>query len=115
MDVPRLPPVVAGRSALPAFLEVEAWARRRVAVAHEAADALLREARAEAERVRSAGEAAVREAVVQGERDALRDVESRARDRVSAARRGVAAWVEAAEEASVRAVDEALDRICGGA
>ena len=113
MDQPTLPPVVAGRSALPAFLAIEAWARAQTAAAEAAAEDLLGDARAEAERVRREGEQALREAVVAAERDALRAVESRARDRVSASRHAVTRWIESAEEEATRQLDEALARICG--
>ena len=48
MDEPRLPPAVAGRSALPTFLAVAAWARGKTADARDAAEAIRTEADAEA-------------------------------------------------------------------
>lgn len=114
MDEPRLPPAVAGRSALPAFLAVEAWAEEKTAAARDEADALRAEAHAEAARIRREGEAALKQAVLDGESDALRDVESRTRDAISAARIEVSSWINRAEEASRAAVDEALELLCGG-
>ena len=111
MDAPRLPPVVAGRSALPAFLAVEAWAREKTAGALAAADEQRAAAEAEAARIRSEGEEALKQAVLDGEHEALRDVETRQRDKVSQARRAVEAWIQAAEEASSRAVTAALDLV----
>ncbi|MDJ0523613.1 MAG: hypothetical protein QNJ90_16200 [Planctomycetota bacterium] len=114
MDEPRLPPVVAGRSALPAFLAVEAWARDKTADARAAADAHRAEAEAEAANVRREGEEALKQAVLDGEREALRDVETAQRDKVSEARRAVETWIRDAEEASTRAVAEALDLLLRG-
>ena len=113
MDAPALPPVIAGRSALPAFLAIEAWARERAADARAEAGTRLEESQAAAERVRTEGEQTLREAVLQGEREALREVESRARDRISAARRSTEAWIQASETASEQAVARAVDLICG--
>jgi vacuolar-type H+-ATPase subunit H len=112
MDAPRLPPVVAGRSALPAFLEVEAWARERTARARSEAADRLEAARADAERVRREGEAALQEVVLEGEHEALRDVQGRARDRVSEARKQVRAWIDEAERAAQEALGAALDVLC---
>jgi len=125
MDVPHLPPavaeelmsrgVIAGKSALPAFLAVEAWARERTAAAETEAAARLQEAQGEAERVRSEGERALREAVLEGEREALRDVETRSRDRVSQARRALEAWIQAGEQTAQESVPDALALLCGDA
>ena len=104
MDAPALPPVIAGRSALPAFLAVEAWARERAATAREEAEKQLADGQAKAAAVKSDGERSLREAVLEGEREALRDVESQARDRISEARRALEAWIQASEEASESAV-----------
>ncbi|MDA1196298.1 MAG: hypothetical protein O2894_14105 [Planctomycetota bacterium] len=112
MDAPRLPPAVAGRSALPAFLPVEAWARERTASARESAAAQLAAARAEAELVRTDGEAALRQAVLDGEHEALRDVESSTRDRVSRARAEVNTWINRAEESARAAIAAAVDLLC---
>ncbi len=114
MDPPSLPPVTAGRSALPAFLPLETWARKRTAAARQAAEDRLVSAQAEGERIRSEGEAALRDAVLTGEREALREVDDRARDRTSEARRAVNAWIEAAEQDVAALLDDAVDRICGG-
>lgn len=113
MEEPRLPPVVAGRSALPAFLAIEAWAEEKTAAARTAADAQRAEAEAEAARIRSEGEEALKQAVLEGEREALREVETEQRDRVSDARRAVETWIQQAEAASSRAVDAALDLLVG--
>jgi len=109
MDAPRLPPVVAGRSALPAFLTVEAWARERNAAGTATAAARLDEAETEAARIRREGEETLKQAVLDGEREALADVETHQRDKISAARRAVEAWIQRAESASSEAVAAALD------
>lgn len=113
MDAPRLPPAVAGRSALPTFLAVEAWARARTAEARTRAGEELAEAQAEATRIRADGEDALKQAVLDGEHEALREVESRTRDRVSAARCEVTSWINRAEESAQAAVDEAMAILCG--
>jgi hypothetical protein len=113
MDEPRLPPVVAGRSALPAFLTIEDWATAKTAAARAAAEAEVAAADVEAARIRSEGEDALKQAVLAGEHDALRDVETQQRDKVSDARRAVEAWIRHAEEASTRAVTDALDLLMG--
>ena len=115
MDEPRLPPAVAGRSALPTFLAVEAWAREKTATARRETETLLQEAQADAARIRSEGEAALKEAVLEGEREALRDVESRTRDAISAARVEVESWINRAEEAARASVEQAMDILCGEA
>lgn len=118
MDEPNLPPavaprVIAGRSALPAFLAVEAWARTRTADAEAQASKRIEEAEAQAAEVRRDGEAALRAAVIEAEREALREVERRSRDEVSEARVTLNAWIEAGEGASQAAVEDALRLICG--
>lgn len=113
MDEPRLPPAVAGRSALPTFLAVEAWAREKTAAARTEAEVLRSEAAAEAARIKAEGEAALQEAVLEGEREALRDVESRTRDAISAARVEVESWINRAEESAREALDDALALLCG--
>ncbi len=109
MDEPRLPPVVAGRSALPAFIAVEAWAREKTAAGHLAAEAQLAQGNADAARIRAEGEEALKQAVIDGEHEALRDVATRQRDKVSDARIAVEAWIGAAEEAAARALDDAVN------
>ena len=113
MDEPRLPPAVAGRSALPSFLAVEGWAREKTAAARESAETLRAEAQAEAARIKREGEEALKQAVLDGEREALRDVESRTRDAVSAARVEVESWINRAEEAARATIDDALAILCG--
>jgi hypothetical protein len=113
VDVPPLPPVPAGRSALPAFLPVEAWARERTAAARAAATGRIADAVAEAERITREGETALKEAVTAGEAEAVRDVEDRARDRISAARRALNDWVDRSEQAVGKILDDAVDRLCG--
>ncbi len=115
MDDPRLPPAVAGRSALPTFLAVESWAREKTADARERAAAQRAEAEAEAERIRRDGEAALTQAVLDGETEALRDVESRTRDRISAARSKITSWIHRAEEAAQASVPAALELLCAPA
>ena len=105
--------VLAGRSALPAFLAVETWVRLRTADAEARAAQHLESAEAEAQRVRTDGEAALRQAVIEAEQEALRDVERRSRDEVSEARVALNAWIDAGERASEEAVEDALRLICG--
>jgi len=107
------PHVIAGRSALPAFLAVEAWARAQTADAEERAAQRIADGEAEAARVRADGEAALRDAVLEAEREALREVERRSRDEVSEARVALNAWIESGERASEKAVEDALRLICG--
>ena len=113
MDVPQVPPQEDGESALAAFLPVEAQAREHVARAQTAAQAALDAAKAEAKRIRDEGEAALQETLLDAEREALRDAEDKARDRVSEARRRLHAWVDAGEQQALAAVAEAVRRICG--
>jgi hypothetical protein len=112
MDDPRLPPAVAGRSALPTFLAVESWAREKTTDARERAKGHRAQAEAEAERIRSEGEAALTQAVLDGETEALRDVESRTRDRISAARSEITSWINRAEEAAQTSMPDALEILC---
>ena len=48
-----------------------------------------------------------------GMRVLLKEVEDRARDRVSRARAATQRWVESAEQAAQGALDDALDICCG--
>jgi len=113
MDVPELPPVMAGRSALAAFLPLEAWARGQAAAARAQAKARVTQARAEAEAIRSGGEKELQEAALQGEREAVGEVKDRARERISAARRAVDAWINESEGTIEEALARALELICG--
>jgi len=112
MDEPRLPPAVAGRSALPTFLVVESWAREKTAAARERALTQRADAEAEAAQVRHDGEEALKQAVLDGEAEALRDVESRTRDRISTARSEITSWINRAEEAAQGSIGEALGLLC---
>lgn len=108
---PALPPVVPGRSALPAFLAVEAEMRVRLAAAREAAEARLEAAKEKAAEVERMGKDELRQAVVDAEQDAIRDVEQRAIDRVSEARRLVEDWVRRCEASIDDIVAEALAQL----
>lgn len=114
VDLPALPAVVAGRSALPAFLAIEAHIQERLQGADAAAVRRVQEAEEEAASIRTRGETALREAVLAGEREAMREVEDRARDRVSTARRSVQRWVDEAEHAALEAVEEAVTLLTSG-
>ena len=114
VDLPSLPPVPPGRSALPAFLGLESWvAEERGGVRTEALRA-LEQARAEAERLRAAGEGRLEALVLEAEQEAVRTAEDGARDRVSAARTTVSRWVDAAENGIGPVVEEAVQRLVGG-
>lgn len=110
-DRPDLPPVAPGRSALPAFLAVEAFMEQRLAGARAEAEARLEAARAHARAVEETGRERLRQAVVDAEADALREVESRAVDRVSEARRAVEAWITRSEAMLDDIVAEAVARL----
>lgn len=105
--------LVAGRSALPAFLLVEGGLRAERDEARAEAQRAAAEAEAEAARIRREGEERLKQVVVDAEAQAAREAEARARDRVSAARVETQRWVEEAERAAESAVDDALDLCCG--
>ncbi len=106
---------MAGKSALPAFLVIEAWARQTTAAAETAAAERLEEAQAKAEQVKVEGEQALRQAVLDAEKEALRGVETNARNRVSDARIALNRWIDAAEESVDAVLDEAVAKIVGDA
>jgi hypothetical protein len=108
VDRPPLPTAPAGRSALPAFVALEAWADERLAEARADAAEHVAQARAQAERLRTDGEAKLRETVVRAEREARRTSEDHARDLLSAERIRAARWAEAAEAEAEARVEEAL-------
>lgn len=97
-EKPALPPVVPGRSALPAFLAVEAAMRERLDASRAEAEARLTAAHEKAAEIERLGREQLRETVIEGEAEAVRDVEQRAVDRVSEARRLVDAWIRQCEE-----------------
>lgn len=113
MDLPPLPPVPPGASALPAFVGIEAWVQRERGGTLAAAEAALRDARAEAARVEAEGLTRLENVVLQAEREAQRTAEDVARDRVSAARVALSRWVDAAERGVGPLVEEALRRLAG--
>jgi hypothetical protein len=115
MEGPSLGSLSPGRSALPALRPVEDWIRAEAAEAAARAEATLAAARAEAERIRREGEERLKGAVLEGQREALRTVADRARDRVSEARRDVAAWVEASERHVIALVAAGVARVVGTA
>ncbi len=113
MTRPDLPPVTPGRSALPAFLELEAWARAQLQGAREASQQRLEEASAQARRIRAEGEERLREVVIAGEQEALREVEAAGRDAVSEARLAVNRWIEGAESRMDELLVRAMTLLCG--
>ncbi len=113
MTRPNLPPVTPGRSALPAFLAVEAWARERLQGAQGDAQARLAAARAEAKRIREEGEQKLRDIVIEGEREALRQVEAAGVDAVSEARLAVRRWIDDAESRMDELLVAAMALLCG--
>jgi DNA anti-recombination protein RmuC len=113
VERPSLPPVIAGRSALPAFLGIERWAEARVAAERGAAARDLKQARAEAEARRAEGEAALAEEVLAGEAEALREVEERARARVAEAHRALARWTQSQEDRLDALLADVLERVAG--
>jgi vacuolar-type H+-ATPase subunit H len=96
------------------FRALETWVEAQRGAAKGRAEAGLAEARAEAERLRQAGEERLRQVVVEAEREAVRTAEDAARDRVSAARVVVHRWIDAAERDLEPVVEEALTRLTGG-
>jgi predicted phage gp36 major capsid-like protein len=117
MDRPQLPPVPADRSALPALRTLERELARQQEGARAEIAARLEAERAEAQALRAAGEAELRDALLAAERAALRDVETRARDRVNAARGDVSRWVDRVEQDLGPTIAEAvrmLTRAPGG-
>jgi len=113
MTRPDLPPVVPGRSALPAFLGLETWAREQLQDARDAAQKRLGDARLEAQTIRSEGEQKLRDVVIEGEKQALREVESAGTDAVSDARLAVNRWVEGAESRMDELLVLAMALLCG--
>lgn len=111
VDRPLLPPLTPGQSALPAFLAIEAWADERLSAERADAARRLDDARQQAERIRVETEARLRQAVLDGEREASRTAADRARDRLSAARQGVQRWIERAEQETEGLTREALSRL----
>ncbi|MGE0193100.1 MAG: hypothetical protein AB7T63_13785 [Planctomycetota bacterium] len=113
MDGPSLPPVIAGRSALPVFLDVERQAEARVAAERGAAVREREEAARRAEAIRREGEAALEAEVLAGEAEALREVEDRTRARVADAHRALARWTHAQEARLDVLVAAIVERLAG--
>lgn len=113
VDRPSLPPVIAGRSALPAFLEIERHAEARVAAERGAAVREREQAARRAEAIRREGEAALEAEVLAGEAEALREVEDSARARVAEAHRARARWTEAQEARLDVLVAAIVERLAG--
>ncbi len=80
----------------------------RLAGARDEAEARLRAAQEHAATLEETGRERLRQAVVDAEADAVREVDSRAVDRVSAARRSVETWVGRCEAMLDEIVAEAL-------
>lgn len=114
MDRPVLPSVAPGRSALPAFLALEAQLRERAVSEEARAAALVEEAEARAARIRAKGEERLQQVVVEAEAQAKREAEAKARDRISDGRVKTQRWIEAAERAVQATVDQAVDRLIRG-
>ena len=117
MERPKLPPVPADRSALPAFRAVERELRRQEEAARAEIVTRLEAARKAADELRQTGEADLKEALLAAEREALRGVETKARERISKARGDVSRWVDAVERDLGPTIDEAvrlLTRAPGG-
>ena len=106
---PALPPLQPGRSALLAFLDVERGLREETAREEARAAQVLEAAEAEATRLKEACEQGLKQRVLDAERQSLRAVEARTRDRVSEARAGVQRWIDEAEGRAADAVVEALE------
>ncbi len=117
MDRPQLPPVPADRSALPAFRTLERALAKQQEGSRGETMARFEQAKAEAQALRTKGEADLREALLAAERLALRDVETRARERVNTARGDVSRWVDQVEQDLGATIAEAvrmLTRAPGG-
>ena len=109
-----LPSVAPGRSALPAFLALEARLRERAADEEVRAASVIEEAEGEAARLRAQGEERLQQVVLDAERQATREAEAKARDRISEVRVRTQRWIEAAERAAQSAVDDAVRRLIHG-
>lgn len=105
---------MAGRSALPLFLPVEAELGRRLEAETARVERRVADAEAEAARIRTEGEAAVRDVVVEAEAQAVREAERRERERINDVRVRIERWLEESERAAEAAVDDALDSCCEG-
>ena len=112
MDLPALPSVPPGRSALPALLVVERALEAQIAAEAEKASEEARPAGDEAARIRREGQARLEQVLVDAQEAAIREAETRARERVNEARSKVTSWVDEAERAADAALDEALDVLC---
>ena len=113
MDHPTLPPVLPGRSALPAFLAVERDLGREIEAEAAKTETQVRDAGEEAERIRREGTERLERVLVDAQESAMRAAEAEARERVNAARSAVGGWVDEAARAAETAVDGALDVCCG--
>lgn len=112
MDPVPLAPVVPGRSALPAFLPLEAALAEQRDASRRGAEARLLAAREEAARIRQDGEARLKDVLVEAQARAWKEAEARARDRVSGVRARTERWVDQAEEAAGQALADALGLCC---
>ena len=73
----------------------------------------MRTATDEAARIRREGQDRLQHVLVDAQQAAMREAETRARERVNETRAAVSRWVDEAEHAAEAAVDEALDLCCG--
>lgn len=113
MDLPPLPPVVEGRSALAAFVPLTAWVAQAAGGEAQAAEAALARAREEAAARLAGAQDRLEQTVLAAQAEAEREAEDRARDMVSAARLAVERWIRSVEPAMAPVVDEALLRLTG--
>jgi len=104
---------VPGRPALLAFLEVERELRDEVAREEARAARRIEEAEVEASKLKEECERGLKQRVVDAERRRVREVEARARDRVSAARARVQRWIDDAEQKAAEVLPRALDLLTG--
>lgn len=97
MDRPTLPPVAPGRSALLALLQVERALGDQLRRAEANASQDVEKAEQEAAGLRDQARRRLQQIVLEAERQAVRDVEARARDRVSESRVAIQRWIDATE------------------
>ena len=112
MDIPPLPPVLPGRSALPAFLAVEAALTEELQAEREAGSRQIADADEEAARIRAGARERLERVLVDAQEAALREAERQARERANRARSRGQQWVDEAERAAGEALDDALDLCC---
>jgi hypothetical protein len=105
--------VLPGRSALPAFLAVEAALAEELETGRETGRKQIAEAEEEAARLREEARARLERVLVDAQEAAVREVERQARERVNEARAQGQRWVDEAERVAGETVGDALDLCCG--